>query len=166
MNDRPKTKLKITATDKGFEIFGWILNLAIWILTLSSYTDLPDTIPIHYNSAGEADRFGAKTHLLALPLIATIIFIGLTILNRFPHIFNYPTNITAENALRQYTLATRLIRYLKNCIVIIFGLIILQTIRNVNGQTDGLGVWFLPLTLGLIFIPLIYYVVKSFQKSQ
>jgi len=166
MNDRPKIKLKLTRTDKVFEILGWILMLVIWALTLSNYATLPETIPIHYNSAGEADRFGAKTNILALPLIATVIFIGLTILNKFPHIFNYPTNITAENALRQYTRATRLIMYLKNSIVLIFGLIILQTIRNTSGQTDGLGVWFLPLTLGLIFIPLIYYVVKSFKTHQ
>jgi hypothetical protein len=36
----------------------------------------------------------------------------------------------------------------------------------VNGQTKGLGVWFLALTLGMIFIPLIYFVVKSFKTTK
>lgn len=166
MNERPKIKLELTTIDKTFEILGWVSILAIWVLTITSYTNLPDTIPIHYNAAGQADGFGGKTTILTLPLIATILFIGMTILNKFPHIFNYPTNITADNAFRQYTNATRLIRYLKFIIVIIFGLIALQTIRNVNGQTNGLGVWFLPLTLGLIFIPLTYFVIKSFKTTK
>jgi hypothetical protein len=115
---------------------------------------------------GQADGFGGKGNILTLPFIATTLFAGLTILNKFPHVFNYPINITADNALKQYTNAVRLIRYLKFIIVIIFGLIALQTIRNANGQTSGLGVWFLPLILGLIFIPLIYFVIKSFKPTK
>lgn len=166
MNDRPKIKLELTTIDKTFEILGWTSILTIWVLTITNYTNLPDTIPIHYNGVGQADGFGGKGNILTLPLIATILFIGLTILNKFPHFFNYPTNITADNALRQYTNATRLIRYLKFIIVIIFGLIALQTIRNVNGQTSGLGMWFLPLILGLIFIPLTYFVIKLFKATK
>lgn len=166
MNERPKIKLDLTTTDKTFEILGWVSILAIWILTITNYANLPDTIPIHYNGAGQADGFGGKGTILTLPLISTVLFVGMTILNRYPHTFNYPTNITADNALRQYTNATRMIRYLKFIIVVIFGLIALQTFRNVNGQTNGLGVWFLPLTLGLIFIPLTYFVVKSFKTTK
>lgn len=166
MNERPKIKLELTTYDKTLEILGWTSILAIWVLTISNYSNLPDTIPIHYNGAGQADGFGGKGNILTLPLIATVLFIGLTILNKFPYVFNYPTNITADNALRQYTNATRLLRYLKFIIVVIFGLIALQTIRNVNGQTSWLGVWFLPLTLGLIFIPLTYFLIKSFKTTK
>ena len=166
MEERPKIKLELTTIDKIFEIFGWVSILAIWVLTITNYTNLPDIIPIHYNGSGQADGFGGKGNILTLPLVATVLFIGLTILNKFPQVFNYPTNITTDNALIQYISATRMIRYLKLIIVVIFGLIALQTIRNVNGQTRGLGVWFLPLTLGLIFIPLTYFVIKSFKKTK
>ena len=166
MSERPKLKLELTTFDKTLEILGWTSILAIWVLTISNYSNLPDTIPIHYNGAGQADGFGGKDNILTLPLIATVLFIGLTILNKFPHVFNYPTNITADNALRQYTNATRMIRYLKLIIVVIFGLIAFKTIQNANGQADGLGIWFLPMTLGLIFIPLIYFLVKSFKATK
>ena len=165
MTDRPKIKLELTTIDKTLEILGWISILAIWILTITNYTNLPDIIPIHYNGAGQADGFGGKGNIVTLPLISTVLYIGMTILNKFPHIFNYPTDITQDNALRQYTNATRMIRYLKLIIVVIFGVIVLQTIRNVNGQTNELGVWFLPLILGLIFIPLIYFLKISFRKQ-
>lgn len=166
MNVRPKIKLELTTTDKAFEILGWASIVAIWFLTITNYTKLPNTIPIHYNGEGQADSFSGKGSILILPLIATIVFIGLTVLNKFPHVFNYPTEITVDNAPRHYTNATRLIRSLKFIIVVVFGLIVLQTIRNVNGQTSGIGVWFLPFTLGLIFIPMIYFAIKSIKSTK
>lgn len=166
MNKRPKIRLELTTTDRAVEILGWTVILVVWILTITNYKNLPDIIPIHYNGAGQADGFGGKGSILTLPLMATILFVGLTILNRFPHVFNYPTPIIEENSLRQYTIATRMIRYLKLIVVVIFGLIVLQTIRNVNGQISGLGVWFLPLILGLIFIPLAYFVIKSIKTAK
>ena len=166
MSERPKLKLELTTFDKTLEILGWTSILAIWVLTITNYTNLPGTIPTHYNGVGQADGFGGKATILTLPLIATVLFIGLTILNKFPHIFNYPTNLTQDNALRQYTNATRMIRYLKLIIVVIFGLIAFKTIQNANGEADGLGVWFLPMTLGLIFIPLTYFVIKSYKTTR
>jgi uncharacterized membrane protein len=165
MKERPRLNLELTQADKSVEIIGWLLIFAIWGLTILNYQNLPDTIPIHYNVAGVADGFGDKWMIFTLPIVATVLFVGLTILNKFPHILNYPTEITADNALRQYTNVTRLIRYLKVIIVVIFGLITFLTIRHANGQTDGLGIWFLPLTMGLIFMPLIYFSIKSIKTK-
>lgn len=143
------------------EALGWILLLTVWAFTVMNYNNLPDIIPVHYDLSGAADRFGSKNHILALPFIATILFVASTILNRFPHVLNYPTPITKTNALMQYTNATRMIRYLKLAIVIIFGLIVFQTIQTANGQKDGLGAWFIFLVMGLIFLPIMFFLIKS-----
>jgi uncharacterized membrane protein len=166
MEERPRIKLELTTVDKAFEIIGWLLIISVWGFTVINYANLPETIQTHYNGAGQADGFGGKATILTLPLIATVLFGGLTFLSKFPHIFNYPTNIPQHNALRQYTNATRMIRYLKLIIVVIFGLIAFKTIQNGNEEAKGIGIWFLPLTLGLIFIPMIYFVIKSFQTKQ
>jgi uncharacterized membrane protein len=166
MKDRPKIKLELTTTDKTFEIMGWLSVLTIWVLTITNYSQLPETIPIHYNGEGQADSFGGKATILTLTAMATALFVGMTFLNKFPHIFNYPIRITEENAIRQYTNATRMIRYLKLIIVVVFGLIAFKTIQNVNGRADGLGTWFLPLILGLIFLPLAYFVAKSLKTKK
>jgi len=153
--------MELTATDKVIELIGWFALLAIWFLTITSYSNLPDTIPIHFNGAGQIDGFGKKVNILILPLIATVFFVGLTLLNKFPHIFNYPTKINKDNALRQYTNMTRMNRYLKLVFVVIFGLLALKTIKS----TGGLGVWFFPLTMGLIFLPMTYFIIKSFRTK-
>lgn len=162
---RPKLKIQLTLTDQIFELLGWGVLLALWVWTGTSYSSLPDTIPTHFNAAGDADGFGRKASIVGLPLIATLLYIGLTLLNRYPHIFNFPTPITQDNALRQYTNATRMIRYLKLILVLVFAGISFQTIQQAKGTGEGLGVWFLPLTLVLVFMPLVYFVVKSFQKK-
>jgi uncharacterized membrane protein len=161
MNKRPRIKLQLNQTDKILEIVGWISVVGIWALPLINYFDLPEIIPIHFNGAGKADGFGNKTHIFVLPIISTLLFIGLTILNKNPHVFNYPSQITKENAVHQYTNATRMMRVLKLVIVLLFGLIIFKTIENVNGNADGLGTWFLPFTIGLFIILTLYFLLIS-----
>ena len=165
MNKRPRIKLQLNQTDKILEIVGWISVVGIWALPLINYSILPEIIPIHFNGAGKADGFGNKTHIFVLPIISTLLFIGLTTLNKHPHIFNYPSQITKENAVHQYTNATRMMRVLKLVIVVLFGLIVFRKIQIVNGHADGLGTWFLPLTMGMIFIPMLYFLIKSLKKK-
>jgi uncharacterized membrane protein len=165
MNKRPRIKLQLNQTDKILEIVGWISVVGIWALPLINYFDLPEIIPIHFNGAGKADGFGNKTHIFVLPIISTLLFIGLTILNKRPHIFNYPSQITKENAVHQYTNATRMMRVLKLVIVLLFGLIIFKTIENVNGNADGLGTWFLPFTIGLFISLTIYFLIISMKDK-
>jgi uncharacterized membrane protein len=135
----------------------------MWALTLYTIFKLPTTIPIHFNSSGQADNYGNKLTLLILPILATVIYFGLTQLNKYPHIFNYMTKITEDNAQKQYTIATRMLRFLKLSILVIFSLIILFTYLTTIGVTNGLGSWFLPLTFGLLLIPTIISISQSFK---
>lgn len=100
-----------------------------------------------------------------MPILATVIYIGLTALNKYPHIFNYMTTITEFNAQRQYALATRMLRFIKLAILIIFLLIILFTYLTVISVTNGLGSWFLPLALGLLLIPTFIFIGQSLKKN-
>ncbi len=163
--ERPKINLIPSTSDKIVEVLGWIILLVLWGWTITHYSSLPGTIPTHFNATGQADGFGSKATILSLPVIASLLFIGLTVLNRYPHIFNYPCPVTQDNALRLYTLATRMLRYLKLVLLLVFGGIEFMTIQNATGKEAGLGAWFLPLTLVLVFLPLIYFVVKSFKSN-
>ena len=160
MNKRPRLELKLNQTDKIMEIIGWIVLLSIWIFTLINYIDLPEIIPTHYNGTGNANGFGKKRAILILPTISTIIFIGITILNKHPHLFNYPDTITEKNALFQYTNITRMLRVLKLSIAIIFGVIIFKTVSGTK-----LGTWFLPFIISSVLIPIIYFINKSSQEK-
>jgi hypothetical protein len=88
--------------------------------------------------------------------MATALFVGLSVLSRFPRIYNYPFEITEENAERQYRLARALIECLAVEIVAIFGFLSRATIQVALGRAGGLGAGFTPaaltVTLGTIGI--------------
>lgn len=135
------------------------------MFVLHHYSNLPEEIPIHYNGSGEVDAYGGKNNLFSLPIVATILIIGLYILNKFPHTFNYPSAITEENASRMYANATRLIRFLQVSVLILFFTITFQTIRVAEGQTDGLGNWFMLLVFALTFLPIFYFLIISSKQQ-
>ncbi len=165
MEKRPVLKLTLSPLDRNLEFAGKLLLAAIWLLTLYALLKLPVTIPIHFNASGQADRYGNKLTLLFLPVLATVIYVGFTYLNRYPHIFNYLTTITAANAEKQYTIATRMLRFLKLAILVIFIIIILFIYLTVIGVTNGLGVWFLPLTFALLLVPTVIGIMQSLRKE-
>ena len=152
MEIRPRLKITLSQLDKRLELGSLILMLAMWGLTIFSFIKLPNTIPIHYNGSGQVDSYGDKMTLFLLPIIATIIYFGLTKLNKYPHIFNYMTTITSENAEKNYGIATRMLRFLKFTIILVFTSIILVTYWTTIGITKGLGTWFLPLDLFPVYI--------------
>lgn len=163
--ERPVIRIKLTLADKLLEVGGWTILSLLWVFLILNFISIPDTIPTHHSLSGQPDSFGRKTTIFILPILGTILFAGMTILNNHPHIFNYPTKITNQNAERQYTIATKLIRYLKFIIVLTFSFIAFMTFQTVHGNLSGLGIWFIPVFIGLIFIPLIYAIIKLFKTA-
>lgn len=166
MNKRPIIKLNLNTTDILIEAIGWFALAVLWLLTLISYAKLPDIIPVHFDIAGKIDRYGNKSEMLTLPVVGTVIFIGIAILNKFPHIFNYLVEITTENALTQYQSATRMLRILNFVIVLIFITITLLTI-NVSIKNDKeINPWLTPILIGILFIITAFYIIKSIKSNR
>ena len=165
MEERPKITIELTGTDKIIEMSSWFLLVAVWVFTLMKYMELPDTIPVHYDSSGRVNDYGSKSTLLLLPAIGTIMAIGLSVLNRYPHVFNYPKKITPENALDQYTNATRMIRFLNLSTTLVIGIVVLMIVRDSSNETvqPGGGMIIMILVFTIIFLPLIYFTVKAFR---
>ncbi len=163
-----KIKIQLTVFDWLIEVLAWILIAAIWGITIYSYSKLPDVIPLYYAVSGKPDVFGGKENIFSLPMLAAILFMGLTIVNRYPQIFNFPVKITAENVLNRFKDVTRLIRYLKLVVTAAFTYYIIKTTKyagDINAITQGLGVRFLLLAIGILFIPLMYFSIKTFRSK-
>ena len=160
--ERPKIRIGFSLFDFIIGIAGFAAVVAMWITLLVTYFRLPDVIPIHYNGVGEADHFGSKSNIIILPVIATVLFAAMIIFSRFPHLMNYPVKITENNASFQYGNMARMIRCLSLALVLIFEYIFLHTVMNTGENTGGLGIWFTPVFLAIIVIPVIYFMVRSF----
>lgn len=166
MNVRPKMKIELSPADKAFEVSSCILLVLLWALPLFYYSNLPNIIPIHFNASGKVDSYGIKATIFLLPAIGLALFAGLKIINRYPHIHNYAVKISPENALKQYTNSTRLVRVINTIVLFIFTIIVFEIIQTASGKSLALGIWFLPFTLLLILVPVTFFTIKSFSLNR
>lgn len=161
MNNNPKLKVKPTQLTKILEILNYFLIIAFWITTTLAYKHLPNEIPTHYNGLGEVDAYGDKISIFFLTLIATLLFIMLTIIAKKPHTFNYSETITSENAEAQYKIAMQFMQLLNLFVLSIFIFIDYKTIQIAWKKSDSLGIWFLPLTIIVSVLIIGFNVLKS-----
>lgn len=161
----PRIKIPLTTTGKIIEVVGLLLLVSFWYFTLSHYSDLPDIIPTHFSSNNKVDGYGAKWSIITLPVIGTIMYLGLTIVARFPHKMNHFVTITEANARKQYTIMTGMFRIMKIAIVLVFFLIAFETVQIALGLPDILGKWFLLIVFALIFVPIFWLLILSSKNA-
>ena len=158
---RPEIYIAKKSIDIFFE---WVALLSIffmWFFCIYHYDTLPNIIPIHWGPDGLADNYGSKKTIFLLPTIITTLTFGLRLLNNYPHKFNYMAAITAENAERQYGMATRLIRYLQFIISLLFTYIVVKTVNDARLQESRLSIWFLIILIAAVFVPTVYTVYTA-----
>ncbi|UXX80322.1 DUF1648 domain-containing protein [Reichenbachiella carrageenanivorans] len=161
---KPKLKIKLDTFDKVMETVGGLLLLLMVAYPAIQFSSVPDTIPVHFDAMGRPDRYGSKNSLWMISTIGIILYLGMIVVNKFPHTFNYLTPITARNASRQYGLATKMIRLLNVVIAAVFFAIIYGMIQTALGYSTGLGAFILPFTVAPVLIILGWYLYQANQN--
>jgi len=160
---KPRLIIEKETADRFLDIGGILLLILFWAYAVFNYLNLPETIPVHFDLKGRPDGYGGKLTLLILPMLTTVLWAGLFILNRLPHIFNFPVKITPENAHRQYKLATRFIRVTNLTLVLIF--FVVEGIMVYSaGQAEfhpAFSVLLILFILMFSMVPMIVYFIKS-----
>ena len=131
------------------------------LLIVRAWASLPSNIPVHYGFSGQPDAWGGKTELLELPVVSVLLYLGLTLLARYPHKLNYPWTITEGNAERLYRLTKSSVGAVQCLLVWLFTAISWQTIHVAMGQTSGLGRAFIAAILGITGITIVVYVLLA-----
>jgi low affinity Fe/Cu permease len=136
LSTRPRVKLERTLADYIGEVFALAGVFALLFILALSWTALPGEIPRHFGLSGEPTAWSGRWSLIVPMGIALAIYIGFTLLNRAPHIFNFPWPITEQNARVQYRLARSMMTWLKALIVWMFALIAWSQVRVAHGESD------------------------------
>ncbi|MEM6378652.1 MAG: DUF1648 domain-containing protein [Bacteroidota bacterium] len=166
-NKRPKINVPFQHVDIAIELLSIALLLLMWLFVITEYSDLPDTIASHYNAKGEADGYSNKSFIWILPIIATVIYVGLFILNRYPHLHNYMTDITEENALKHYRFSTRILRVVNLFCVLLFAYITYHIVESAKAISLSLGGAFIGIVIGMsLLLPVVIIIYqKRINKS-
>lgn len=163
---RPKIKVPLKIIDIVLEAACIALLLGVCLYIIFSWPGIPSVVATHFNLSGQADAYGSKSSVLFLLPFIFILYAGLTILQKFPHIYNYAVEITEKNAEIQYIYAVRMVRTLKFVMLACFSFIEFQTIRSALAGKNSLGLWFLPIFLICLFATIGFYIWKSLKTNK
>lgn len=161
-NIRPILQIPRSSLEIALDISSGLGVLMMIFIIIDYWPMLPDSIPRHFGFDGKPDAWSGKGLLLLFPGLGAVLYAGLTVLCKFPHLFNYPWPITETNAASQYGRARTLLGFLETEIIGIFVFLEWKTVQVALGNAEGLGANFLPLFLLTIFITIAVYFRKAY----
>lgn len=150
-----KMRRSRTIPDRILEVISLLVMIGTTFYLIVGWNSFPDRIPAHYNAAGEIDRWGGKGELIFLLVMMWILYIGITLIQRFPQIWNTGVQVTQENRERVYRILMYMLETLK--LLMVAGLSFL-TVYGMTGK--NLPVWFLFVFMGALFADLILWMVR------
>jgi uncharacterized membrane protein len=166
-NSRPRIKVQFETIDIIIEFISITLLIAMWCYCVINYMDLPDTVATHFDGVGKPDGYGSKLTIWIIPIISTAIYLGLLILNKYPHMHNYMVNINSENVLKNYRFSTRTLRVTNLLCALLMTYITYMIVESALGKQFNLGAWFVPIVVSSsIVLPIVLIVyMKKLNKE-
>lgn len=156
-----KIKLKHTKFQMIVEAVTVLLLIGMVIYPLVVWKSIPDRIPMHYNFAGEINRWGDKKELIALPIIGVVLYAMLTAVIQFPAIWNIPVTVTDTNSKKVYGCLKSMLIVIKAEMMAVFFYL------SYHGtQVRPLSASFTQITLFTVFGTLIFYIIKVVRISK
>jgi uncharacterized membrane protein len=124
-----------------------------------NYRELPQRIPTHFGASGLANGWGDKSSLWALVGVACFLYAMLSLV-RFlpPSAMNMP--VAQEQRAAALPMTLEMIEWVKAETICMFAYIVWTAVGVAQGRSLGLGAWFLPLTLVVIFGTIAFYMVR------
>lgn len=157
MKNRPKIQLESDELDKMLTVCTQIVLIVLCILPIYYYNLLPEQIPSHFNLKGEPDSFAPKLIVFLLPFLGICQYFTFRYLYSIPHTYNYPVEITAQNAAIQYKIGTRILRGVLFLIMLLFGYINIVMIAMGLGKIKSLSIVIVGIFLIILFVWILYH---------
>ena len=126
--------------DRMTSIFCWVLIIGTGIFLLVYWNQIPEQIPGHYNASGEIDHITDKNSLFFLYFMTWLMFVILSVITKFPALWNTGITITEENKEKAYRILKDMLGILKSIVVSLFCFL---TVFSTTG--DNLPSLFLPV---------------------
>lgn len=153
-------KLKHSRFQVFLEVVAAALLAGMCIYFAIAWQSAPEQIPMHYNAAGEIDRWSGKGELLFLPIVAAALYVFLTLISRFPAAWNMPGAVTEENRQRMYSAMLTLLIALKAEVSGIFWCLAAASLSG-----SPLPPAFLPIMIAVLAATLISCILAARSKK-
>jgi uncharacterized membrane protein len=143
---------------KVLHLISILLLIGLWVYVLIQYNLLPDSIPTHFNLKGEVDSFGAKWTIMAVPIIATVLYLLIHFTSQDKSKLNYPIKLTDTNKEKIYAIIEEFIAIIKFMLVVIFSTIAFVTCQT--AQSNVLSTSIVLIEAGVLFLFVFVYIFR------
>jgi uncharacterized membrane protein len=130
------------------------------------YSRLPERIATHFNEAGIANGFGARSTLWVLVGIALLLYLTLSVINFVPGVVNLKRPLAPEREKAVWVETLAMVGWIKAEMCWVFAYLCLAMVRNGMGLQVGLGWEFLPVTLVVVFGTCGFYLVRILEVTR
>ena len=161
--ERPVLDIPLTLTDRVVAVIGIIGIVLLVALPVFAWSGPPDKVPIHFGVSGDPTSWADRWMIWFLPALGLILTISMSLLARYPHVYNYPVTVTDENAPQLYRLSRSMVIWLAAEIAVCFAFIEWTMLRTPTGNAEGLVSIFVPLYLVLVFGTIGYFMYATFR---
>ena len=151
-------KIENTKADRILDIIGWILLIGTLAYLILGWSSFPDQIPMHYNGAGEIDRWGGRGEIIVIEVVMWILYFGIGLVEKYPQIWNTGVEVTTQNKEKVYRILKYMLKTLKTLTALIFAYLIVNSL-----QGTPLPGWFTPVTLILVFGDMAFWMVLLYR---
>jgi uncharacterized membrane protein len=127
------------------------------------YSRLPERIATHFNAEGVANGLGARSTLWVLVGIAVLLYGALSVINFVPRVVNLKRPLAPAQDKAVLAEAMAMVGWIKVELCWMFAYLCLAMVRNGMGLQVGLGAWFLPVTLVVVFGTCGFYMMRVFR---
>jgi hypothetical protein len=147
------------------EILAVLGLLSTIFAVVFNYRELPQRIPTHFGLSGAVDGWGDKSSLWMLVGIACFLYAVLSLV-RFlpPGAMNMP--VAPEQRAAALPMTLEMIAWVKAETTCLFAYIVGSSVAVVEGRSQGLGAWFLPITLVTIIGTGLFYTLRMMRLDQ
>ena len=151
-------KIENTKADRILDLIGWIMLIGTLAYLILGWSSFPDQIPMHYNGAGEIDRWGGKGEIIVIEVVMWILYLGIGLVEKYPQIWNTGVEVTTQNKEKVYRILKYMLKTLKTLTALIFAYLIVNSL-----QGTPLPGWFTPATLILVFGDMAFWLVLLYR---
>ncbi|HEB60702.1 MAG TPA: DUF1648 domain-containing protein [Phycisphaeraceae bacterium] len=166
MLENKPSKPPMSALDWFYELAAIAGVAAGIIIVAANYTSLPDRIPTHFNTAGKVNGTGPKETLFILPILSVFMYAMLTVLTRFPNLYNYPFRLREGERMYLYPIGRSMALLLKAETVWLFFTITQATVWVATQKTSTFNPLVMYLSLVVILVTMLFYIWLLFQAHK
>ena len=156
-SERPQIYIEKTVLEKLANSIGVASIMGMILYIALGWSALPENIPIHFNAAGEVDGWGSNWSVIILPFVTIALHIFMELIERKPHIHNYPERLTEQKAAQFYKESCQTLNLTKNVTTMMFAYIAIRSVLVALEKVHGLGA----VIMGIFLLILVFVIIRG-----